>query len=218
MLDHVPLGQSPALHPLRQSWRPSTFVQGLTRYDGAVRLPAPVHHRRIPWVHGADLASLPGQRQGLPGSAHSVSVHARGLRPPPGPSPPGQSDVYGRACCVFGARRHPGVARLRGSILCRHVPLSTLRRHRYRRLHMTRGQCGWLDLHRQGLAPFTTVPACPGAYPNDSLQPPLSAVGCERVLDGPFSLLQLKSRSQQTIDEQSFPVSLCIYLVEHDST
>src|SRR5215475_11977339 len=35
---------------------------------------------------------------------------------------------------------------------------------------MTRGQCGWLDLHCLGLAPFTTVPACPGADPNASLQ------------------------------------------------
>jgi hypothetical protein len=35
---------------------------------------------------------------------------------------------------------------------------------------MTRGQCGWLDLHCLGLAPFTTVPACPGADPNAGLQ------------------------------------------------
>src|SRR5205823_11249608 len=51
--------------------------------------------------------------------------------------------------------------RWRGAILCLRVPLSTLRQHRYRCLRMTRGQCGWLDLHCLGLAPCTTVPACP---------------------------------------------------------
>src|SRR4029434_3189739 len=35
---------------------------------------------------------------------------------------------------------------------------------------MTRGQRGWLDLRCQGLTPFSTVPACPGAYPNAALQ------------------------------------------------
>jgi hypothetical protein len=85
---------------------------------------------------------------------------------PPGPSPPCQNGVDRVAFRVCGARRHPGLARLRGSILCLRVPLSTLRRHRYRCLRMTRGQCGWLDLHCRGLAPFTTVPACPGACPN----------------------------------------------------
>src|SRR5712691_3055958 len=82
---------------------------------------------------------------------------------PPGPSPPRQNEVDSIAFRVLGARRHPEVARFRGSILCLHVPLSTLRRHRYRCLRMTRGQCGWLDLHCQGLAPFTTVPAYHGA-------------------------------------------------------
>jgi len=53
--------------------------------------------------------------------------------------------------------------RFRGSILCLDIPLSTLRAYRYRYTRMTRGQCGWLDLHCRGLAPFTTVPACPGA-------------------------------------------------------
>jgi len=61
--------------------------------------------------------------------------------------------------------------RLRGSIFCLYLPLSTLRRRRYRRLRMTRGPCGWLDLHCQGLAPFTTVPAYPGAYPNAGGEP-----------------------------------------------
>jgi hypothetical protein len=37
---------------------------------------------------------------------------------------------------------------------------------------MTRGQCGWLDLHCLGLAPFNTLLACPGADPNTGLQAP----------------------------------------------
>src|SRR5262249_36875421 len=56
MLDHVPLGQPPSLHPLRQLWRTRTLVRGLHRYYGAVRLPAPVHHGRTPQVPRADLA------------------------------------------------------------------------------------------------------------------------------------------------------------------
>jgi hypothetical protein len=100
---------------------------------------------------------------------------------PPGPSPPCQNGVDRVAFRVCGARRHPGVARLRGSILCLRVPLSTLRRRRYRRLRMTRGQCGWLNLHGQGLAPFTTVPACPGADPNAGRQARLEAAAQRRL-------------------------------------
>jgi hypothetical protein len=51
---------------------------------------------------------------------------------PLGPSTPHHNGAYGIAFRVFGARRHPGVARFRGSILCLHVPLSTLRAYRYR--------------------------------------------------------------------------------------
>jgi hypothetical protein len=60
--------------------------------------------------------------------------------------------------------------RLRGSLLCLSIPLSTLRAYRYRYTRMTRGQCGGLDLYCLGLTPFTTVPACPGADPNAALQ------------------------------------------------
>jgi hypothetical protein len=80
MRRHVPLGPLPSLHLLRR-FLGATFVRRLPRYYEAVRLPAPVHHGRTPWVHRADLAARPGQMQGLPGSVHSVSMHARGLRP-----------------------------------------------------------------------------------------------------------------------------------------
>ena len=80
MLDHIPLGQLPSLHLLRRSHR-ATLVRRLPRYYEAVRLPTSVHHGRTPWVHRAGLAITSGQMQGLPGSVHSVAVHARGLRP-----------------------------------------------------------------------------------------------------------------------------------------
>ena len=48
---------------------------------------------------------------------------------------------------------------------------------------MTRGQCGWLDLHCLGLAPFYTLPACPGADPNAAPQPHPEA-GAQRTLEG----------------------------------
>ena len=58
---------------------------------------------------------------------------------PPGAGTPCRSGALAVAFRVFGARRHPGVARLRGSILCLHVPLSTLHGPRYRGPRMTRG-------------------------------------------------------------------------------
>jgi len=51
---------------------------------------------------------------------------------PPGAGTPCRRGALAVAFRVCGARRHPGVARLRGSILCLHVPLSTLRASRYR--------------------------------------------------------------------------------------
>jgi hypothetical protein len=176
MLDHVSLGQLPSLHLLRRSLG-ATFVRRLPRYYEAVRLPAPVHHGRAPQVHRADLAITRQARCRASRVPHTVFRYMQRSPTPPGPSPPHHNGVYGVAFRVFGARRHPGLARFRGSILCLYLPLSTLRRRRYRRLRMTRGQCGWLDLHCQGLAPFTTVPACPGAYPNAGSEPPLEAVG-----------------------------------------
>src|SRR5215475_15970788 len=52
--------------------------------------------------------------------------------------------------------RHPGLHRLRRSIPRLYAPLSTLRRHPRGYLRMTRGRCGSLLLHRNGLAPSTS--------------------------------------------------------------
>ena len=80
MLDPVPLGPLPSL-PLRRWSRGAPGVRRLLRSSAAIRLPAPGPHGRAPGVHRAARACLPGQMQGLPGSAHRVSVPARGLRP-----------------------------------------------------------------------------------------------------------------------------------------
>src|SRR5262245_47438086 len=104
----------------------------------------------------------PGQMQGLPGPAHNVSVHARGLRPRQvGPSLAitGWS-VLPSACSERVGTREK--RRFRGSIPCLHVPLSTLHWHRYQGQCMTRGQRGWRTLRCRGLAPFNIVPVCPG--------------------------------------------------------
>jgi hypothetical protein len=180
-LRHVPLGPLPSLPLLRRS-RGATLVRRLLWYSDAVRLPAPVHHGRAPRVHRAHLGDRRQARCRASRVPHTVLLPRQRSPTPPGPSTPRPHGVYGGACRVFGARRHPGVARWRGSILCLSLPLSTLRRRRYRRLRLTRGQRGWLDLHCQGLAPFTTVPACPGADPNATLQARLKA-GAERTLE-----------------------------------
>ena len=53
------------------------------------------------------------------------------------------SGVPAVAWRVFGARRHPGLARLRGALPGLPVPLSTLHGPRYRGARLTRGQRGW---------------------------------------------------------------------------
>jgi hypothetical protein len=126
MLDHVPLGPLPSLHLLRRSLG-ATVGRRLPRYYDAVRLPAPVHHGRAPQVHRADLA-LPHQARCRASRVpHTVLRYMQRSPTPPGPSPPHHTGVDGVAFRVCGARRHPGVARFRGSLLCLSLPLSTLR-------------------------------------------------------------------------------------------
>jgi hypothetical protein len=100
---------------------------------------------------------------GPPGFRAICFRACQGSLTPPGLWTPRHNGVYSVAFRVLGARRYPGMARFRGSIPCLHVPLSTLRASRYREPCMTRGQCGWLNLHCQGLSPFNTSPAHPGA-------------------------------------------------------
>jgi hypothetical protein len=82
LLSRVPLGQPPSLHSLRR--RLPSFVRGLRRYYGAVRLPMAVHHR----ITSLDFPLRPGphpfatrQPWDLPILARDVSGRAWGLGP-----------------------------------------------------------------------------------------------------------------------------------------
>src|SRR6266851_6647881 len=85
----LPFGQTPSLHPLRH-WRVgsgrrhASFVHGLRRYYGSVRLPASVHHRRT----SLDFSMRP-KRAGLGG--RRISRFSRRLLP----CMPGASDLAG---------------------------------------------------------------------------------------------------------------------------
>ena len=98
-----------------------------------------------------------------PPESRSPCVRAcQGSSTPPGACTPCPSGVPAVAFRVCGARRHPGRARLRGSIPCRHVPLSTLHGPRYRGSRMTRGQRGGRDLRCRRLTLLHIVPVCLG--------------------------------------------------------
>jgi hypothetical protein len=104
--------------------------------------------------------SRPGA--GPPGSRTQCFRACQGSSTPPGRPLPRHTGMGRVAFRVFGARRHPGIARFRGSIPCLHVPLSTLHGLRYRNSRMTRGQCGWLDRHCRRLPLLHIMPVCPG--------------------------------------------------------
>jgi hypothetical protein len=90
-----------------------------------------------------------------------------GASTPPGAGTPRQSGVPAVAFRVCGARRHPGMARFRGSIPCLHVPLATLHRAPLPQPVHDSGP-GWLarpslsetctPSHRAGLSRHTPTP------------------------------------------------------------
>ncbi len=132
MRRRVPLGPLPSLHLLRWSLR-ATIVRRLPRYSEAVRLPAPVPHGRAP--DGFPVRTWPYCARpdaGPPGFRTTCFRACEGSPTPPGLWTPCHSGIPSVAFRVFGARRHLGVARFRGSIPCLHVPLSTLRVYRCR--------------------------------------------------------------------------------------
>lgn len=82
LLTRLPLGQLPSLHVLRHRRPPWMLFR---RFCGTMELSdslppciTAVSLLGAPCGPGCD---GPGQVQGLPGPAHKVSVHARGLRP-----------------------------------------------------------------------------------------------------------------------------------------
>jgi hypothetical protein len=191
-LARLPLGQRPSLHGLRRFGLCSTpprrssrhLVRSLPRYYGAVRRPAPVRHGRAPSgfaMRAWGRWSRPGA--GPPGARPYCFRACQGSATPPGAATPHRSGASAVAFRVCGARRHPGLARFRGSIPCLHVPLSTLHGLRYRSSRMTRGQCGWLDLHCQRLALLHIMPVCPGTPERRASGAPGSRSGATRRLE-----------------------------------
>ena len=97
----------------------------------------------------------------LPAPARKTSVHARVS------DAAGRHDPYqngSRPCCLLRqvTLGLPGEQNFDAQSPGLHVPLSTLRVRPRGRPRMTRGRCGWLDLHRNGLSPSTPCRS-PGA-------------------------------------------------------
>src|SRR5215212_6505204 len=111
---------------------------------------------------GPGAASQGGDKE-IPVPAHEVSVHAEGLKTTRGGEGPCDGGPAPVAFCLPRQHRHPELHCFRRSIPRLYAPLSTLRgRPRGRVPRMTRGQCGSLLLHRDGLAPSTSCRS-PGA-------------------------------------------------------
>src|SRR5690606_17246904 len=98
---------------------------------------------------------------------------------------PGQTDTCDNASVhiafhIVGVRRHPECPRFRGSMAGLHAPLSTLHVQPHDCPRMTRGRCGSLLLHRNGLSPSTPcrfVPAFPTTLPLCDPAPTLTFAG-----------------------------------------
>ena len=84
----------------------------------------------------------------------------------------GSSRWRSHVCCLPLPRRHRHPERhcFRRSIPGLYAPLSTLRLRPHSRLRMTRGRCGSLPLHRNGLAPSTSCRS-PGAPRLNRIEP-----------------------------------------------
>jgi hypothetical protein len=120
-----------------------------------------------PRLPDADLVGTwPGRTWGLPVNVQRASADAR-ICDHAGPS--GHSRYRAHPFCLPSAerRRHPGRRYFRGSMAGLCVPLSTLRCCPRRQPRMTRGRCGSLLPHRDGLAPSTPCRS-PGALRNTS--------------------------------------------------
>src|ERR1700726_1374874 len=96
----------------------------------------------------------PGRNEDLPVPAQEMCVHAWGLKTTQGGQGPRDDGPVPVAFCMPRRHRHPGLNCFRRSIPRLHAPLSTLRvLPRGSDPRMTRGQCGSLLLHCNGLSP-----------------------------------------------------------------
>src|SRR3984893_13106898 len=100
---------------------------------------------------------FPGQNEDLPVPAQEMCVHAQGLMTTRGGQGPRDDGPVPVAFCMPRRHRHPELHCFRRSIPRLYAPLSTLRvLPRGSIPPMTRGQCGLLLLHCNGLSPSTS--------------------------------------------------------------
>src|SRR6516164_9749835 len=99
----------------------------------------------------------PGRNEDLPVPAQEMCVHAQGLKTTRGGQDPCDDGPVPVAFCLPRRHRHPGLHCFRRSIPRLYAPLSTLRVLPHGSdPRMTRGQCGSLLLHCNGLSPSTS--------------------------------------------------------------
>src|ERR1700675_1668355 len=99
----------------------------------------------------------PGRNEDLPVPAQEMCVHAQGLKTTQGGQGPRDDGPVPVAFCMPRRHRHPRLNFFRPSIPRLYAPLSTLRvLPRGSVPRMTRGQCGSLLLHCNGLSPSTS--------------------------------------------------------------
>ena len=137
------------------------LVRLFLRYYESVRLPTSVHRYRAPLGFTARPYVF-GQTWDLPVPVQKVSRRAQGLRPRGAKTP-----LALARCLVLPSGRDnavgaPRLTTFRGSIPGPPFPLSTLRLCPHGHPRMTRGRCGWLNLHRMELS-STTFCRSPGA-------------------------------------------------------
>jgi hypothetical protein len=143
LLARIPLGPAPSL-VASAAGRPALFGD----------FPGTMGGSDFPWSYIIGFRRLPS-RCGPPARGQRTTRGSPGSRVGGFQPCEGSLTMRGRIDARHGAparvafrsslqRRHPGLETFRGSIPCPPVPLSTLRRHPYGWLRMTRGRRDWL--------------------------------------------------------------------------
>ena len=140
-----------------------------------------------------------------------VCVHAKGLKTTRGGEGPCDDGPAPVAFCLPRRHQHPGLHCFRRSIPRLYAPLSTLRvLPRGSVPRITRGQCGSLLLHRDGLAPSTSCRS-PGAprlngwpVPSPANASPLAS---RPTMHGSGTMRFAIPSSYRTFTDYSLPVS-----------
>src|ERR1700736_3894619 len=161
LLARVRLGSCPSLHPLRR--RLPGIVRRLLRYYGRIRLLAAVHHRLrlLAFPVRTNRGMPPWSATRPPGSRTKSVCTCQGLRPRRvvGELAIARPFVWPSAYRTASA---PGISTFSWINGWPARSLSTLHVRPRDRTRMTRGRCGSLLLHRNGLAP-SALCRSPGA-------------------------------------------------------